>query len=300
MTKPTEDVRQQVRSTTARSRELGAELRRVRKRAGRGGAAACKEIEWSQAKLSKLESGRRGTSEADIATLLGLYRADKATRARILDLFREPERDHFTRAHGDEPPDEVLPVRMHEALARTLHCYEPLVVPRLLQTESYAMALLDPAVVTGDHHAAWLVSHTDRQKVLGGASAPETVIFLHETALSLVVGDADVMHDQCMNLGFLADRARLSLRVVPLSAGGCAALRHPCTRLTFTAPLEPLVYTEIETATVFSDHHRVTAAVQRKFETLNEVALDALRSRAAIGHWADVHGRVARPDGDAT
>ena len=272
MIPPSEDTQHPARSTTARSRELGEELRRVREHLGFKGTTTCEELEWSQAKLSKLENGKRGTTEADVATLLGFYRADKATRARILELVNEPNHGSFLRAHGSDSPDDLACLRMHEAQARMLTCYEPLMVPTLLHTEQYAEALLIQSLGCREQRDAWVRSRMNRQAVLRRESPPTAVFFIHEAALHLVVGDAQVMHDQCMQLSFMATWAELSLRVVPLATGH-AALRHAATQLTFSEHLKPLVYMETGTATVFCDEETATSTVQRKFAALDELAL---------------------------
>lgn len=55
------------RDTTARSRELGAELTKVRERAGYNGTELARVLGWSAGRLSRLENGKRGVSEVDVA-----------------------------------------------------------------------------------------------------------------------------------------------------------------------------------------------------------------------------------------
>ncbi|KOX30442.1 hypothetical protein ADK67_09820, partial [Saccharothrix sp. NRRL B-16348] len=68
------------RMTTARSRELGEELRRIRHRARKSSADTAAALGWSLGKLSKLETGSRGTSPWEIGVLTGRLGADKPTR----------------------------------------------------------------------------------------------------------------------------------------------------------------------------------------------------------------------------
>ncbi|WP_442974121.1 helix-turn-helix domain-containing protein [Saccharothrix sp. NRRL B-16348] len=68
--------------TTARSRELGEELRRIRHRARQSSADTAAALGWSLGKLSKLETGSRGTSPWEIGVLTGRLGADKPTRGR--------------------------------------------------------------------------------------------------------------------------------------------------------------------------------------------------------------------------
>ncbi|WNV86945.1 helix-turn-helix transcriptional regulator [Umezawaea sp. Da 62-37] len=275
------------RLSTAHTREIGEELRRIRQCCGIKGTAICREVGWSPAKLSKLESGDRGAGEADVATLLGFYRVAKDTRNRILGMVTEPDLGYFMRMH-DDSPDDVLCARMHEARARTITGYEPLLVPSLLQSKAYAEALFGHVIGGQEQLVARLGSRVDRQAVLERESPPESEFYVHEAALSLVVGDTAVMHDQCMRLGFMARRPRLSLRVVPMSTGH-AALRHSVTLLTFAEPLRPLACGETDTATVFFDEDTAIAAVRRKFTALDVLALSHERSEALVLHWAGVH-----------
>lgn len=290
---PTEDGQPPVRVTTARSRELGEELRQVRKCSGFKAITTCQELEWSGAKLSKLESGTRGTSEADVATLLGFYQADKATRSRILKLVNEPDYGFFVRPHHDGSPDDVLCARMHEATAQTLTCYQPL-LPSLLHTSAYAEALFGHTSASSEQLDTRRRSRTARQAALHEEAAPEAVFFVHEAALHLVVGDATVMHDQCMHLGFIAEQPRFTLRVVPASAGH-PALRYAATLLTFAAPLKPLGYSETDTATVFFDEDTAIATVQRKFAALDRLALSVEQSKDVFRHWSDTYDSAGLP-----
>src|ERR1051325_3985312 len=79
-----------VRSSSARSRELGEELRRVRHRARMSSALLSEGLGWSLGKLRKLETGSRGTSAWEIGSLLGRCGADKVTRERVMAIANVP------------------------------------------------------------------------------------------------------------------------------------------------------------------------------------------------------------------
>ncbi|HEX6341386.1 helix-turn-helix transcriptional regulator [Umezawaea sp.] len=294
MTTSPDNEQPSYRLANAHSRELGEELRRIRLDLGLKGTVVCQDVEWSPSKLSKLESGVRGASEADVATLLGLYRVGKAARTRVLGLATEPDYGLFVRAHHNASPDDVLCVRMHEATARTLTCYQPLLLPSLLHTSAYAEALLRHTCTSGEQLGVWLDARAARQEALHQEAAPEAVFFIHEAALRLVVGDTSVMHDQCLHLGFMAEQPRFTLRVIPVSTGH-PALRHAVTLLTFAAPLKPLGYSETDTATVFFDEDTAIATVQRKFAALDRLVLGVEQSKDVFRHWADVYDSAELP-----
>ncbi|MEU4806348.1 Scr1 family TA system antitoxin-like transcriptional regulator [Actinosynnema sp. NPDC023587] len=145
---PTEaDEKTAPRLSNARSRELGEELRRIRHRARRSSAGTPETMGWSLGKLSKLETGSRGTSAWEIATLIGRLGTDEPARDRVLAIADEPDNGSFLRPHNDEP-DTVTAPTLHEQLAQTITTYEPLKVPGLAQTEDCAYAF------TGDRTLA--------------------------------------------------------------------------------------------------------------------------------------------------
>jgi len=267
------------RPTSAHSREFGEELRRIRKRVGLKGLVVEQKLEWTMGKLSKMEAGVQGAGDGELGALLGTYGVDRATRTRITRLSREQDRSCFVRAHHGEPPDALLCLRMHEACALTITCFEPLVIPPLAQTAPYAQAL----------SASQVQARMDRQDVLRGSSSPDTVFYVHEAALHLVVGDAATMHDQCLRLASLCDWTRITPRVVPLSAGAHTALRHASTYLTFAEPLKPLAYAETDNATVFIDEAKAIEEQRQKFALLDQLALDIEQSRKMFEHWAGVY-----------
>jgi hypothetical protein len=269
---------------------LGEELRRVRHRARLSSGFVAEALGWSLGKLSKLETGTRGTSPWEIGTLLGRCGADKATRDRILAIASEVDMGNFLRRH-DPWPDTLTSLSLHEHAARTLTTYEPLVIPSLAQTEDYAFAL------TRDRGAT--EARMARQETLRRPGGPETVIYIHEAALRVVVGDSKVMRDQMLRLTLMCGWARISLRIVPMSAASHTALRHSATLLTFAAPVKSLAYAETEAATVFHDDPTAVQAYEDKMRQLERLVLTPAQSRDVFARWADAYDRDHRsaPDG---
>lgn len=62
------------REPTMRSRELGGKLRRAMVRAGLDGRQAAHLLGWSEGKVSRLLSGKRGGGELDVAAFLAVCR----------------------------------------------------------------------------------------------------------------------------------------------------------------------------------------------------------------------------------
>lgn len=279
-----EEKQQQIRLSTAHSRELGEELRRERRRAGMSSGSAAEAMEWSLGKLSKLETGSRSTSAWDIAALLGRYGTGKATRERILAVASERDTGSFLRRH-DGSPDTLAALAVHERIARIVTAYEPLAVPALAQTEAYVLAR------TSDRQVAR--TRVDRQRELRRPGAREMVLYVNEAALHMRVGTPEVMRDQMLHLTLMGGWARTRIRIVPLAWDFNAMLRNPATLLTFDAPIRPLAYAEIDLVTVFHDDPEAVTAYQRKMQHLDSVALDPDDSRHVLANWANTYEKEA-------
>jgi transcriptional regulator with XRE-family HTH domain len=285
----TEEKLPTARSSSAQSRELGEELRLVRTQAGLRGTTIAEQLEWSPSWLSKLENGVRRTSDADIASILTVCGATKATRARILRLAQEPDYGFFARPHLDTVPDDLLCLRMHEAQASAIYAYGPMIIPSLLQAGAYAGALFKQSEATEEQRATWLSARVARQAVLLQKTPPDVTVYIHQAALNLVVDSAKVMHDQCMKLSLLADWPTLSIRVVPWSVGH-PALQYGATYLTLQPPMKPLVVCESDVVSVFLDQESATTTMQWKFEVLDQLALSPEASQDVFLHWAEIYG----------
>ncbi|WP_158848740.1 helix-turn-helix domain-containing protein [Saccharothrix deserti] len=274
------------RLSTAHSRELGEELRRIRHRARLSSGFVAEALGWSLGKLSKLETGSRGTSPWEIGSLIGRLGADKPTRDRILAIATEPDTGSFLRPHGDAP-DTLVALSLHERAARSITAYEPLTIPSLAQTEDYARAL------TGDGEL--VRARIARQDGLRGFGHPDTVLYLyvHEAALRSLVGGPAVMRDQMLRLTLMCGWTRFTPRLVPASARFAPALARPVAVLTFAAPARPLAYVETDTVTVFQDDPDAVARYEAKMRHLDSLALSPTRSREVFARWADVYDREA-------
>ncbi|PRY37321.1 helix-turn-helix domain-containing protein [Umezawaea tangerina] len=288
------DTEHYARLTTARSRELGQELHLARKRANLKATTVAEELGWSAGKLSKLENGWRTTTSWDYGTLLGKLGADQRTRERVQRIASEQDVGQFVRAHADRLSDNLLCLTIHERAARTMHKYEPMVIPGLLQTEAYARAVMLAHEGLSEEELELLVAaRMDRQSVLTGQHSPDTTFYIHEVALQVVVGGPRVMHDQMMRLAFMCGWSRLRPRVIPMAAGGHWVLGHAYNLMTFEKHTKPVAYAENDVSTVFAEEEVAIKRFESKSRQLAALALDAEQSLAMFSRWADIYDRRA-------
>lgn len=277
-----------VRASTVRSRELGAELRLARTRLKVPAEHVSRSLGWSLGRLSRLEHGERGTNELDLGALLGRLCVDKATKERIRSLAQERDLGQYLRSHAGKLSDNLLSLAIHEQAALTMHKYEPMVIPGLVQTEAYARAIIGlHGVGSADELDALVDARMTRQRVLTSQDPPNAVFYVHEISLLRGIGGNRVMHDQAMRLRFMCDWPRLTLRVIPMSAPGHPALMRGFNLMTFADPVKPVAYADTDVATVFTEAPESIELYRRKRDALASLAVDAEQSRSIFAHWAD-------------
>ena len=259
--------------TSIRSRQVAAQLRALREKAGLSGAEVAKLMGMSPSKISRIETGNSGLQIEDVASLLGLYQVPAATRDELLDLVRRSEeRGWWTRQPG--LPQLWRSLIDFEAKATRVQNYEALVVPGLLQTAEYARAIIQGVEPTiSDAELDNLVAaRMARQAVLTRSSAPQFFAVIDEGALRRPVGEPGVMHRQLQHLLGAAEQPHVTLRVVPLAAGAHAGLRGPFVILEFAE--EPaLVFLENHSTVLFLEEEADVAAYRLALGTILHEAL---------------------------
>lgn len=155
--------------------------------------------------------------------------------------------------------------------ATRITCFSGVTIPVLLRTECYSKALT----------AAQGIAPTP--ELLCDGVLPHCVFFIHEYALRTVVGGNRLMEDQVLHLLFHAP----SIRVVPASAGGAAAIGTDVALIQY-AHEPPLVY--LANWIVASDTETVERCVHA-FRRLHDVAFDNERSRDVLMEYVAVYDR---------
>jgi hypothetical protein len=230
---------------------LGGHLRRMRAAAGISRSDAGWEIRSSESKISRMELGRVGLKERDVADLLKLYGLDDdEERERLLALAREANNPGWWHRFGD-----VLPSWFHsyldlEASAQLIRIYELQFIPGLLQTKEYIRAViqLGRGMIPAEEVERRISLRVNRQEVLTRASDPVRVwAVIDEAALRRPIGGTKVIIEQLNHLIEVSHLPNVTLQVVPLSIGGHAAaggsfsiLRFPDTDLPDTVYIEHL------------------------------------------------------------
>lgn len=268
-------------TSTARRRELGADLRRIRERSGINGNEMAAKLHWNASTLSRAETGKRPLKMIEIAAYLGLCGVAGPEMDRILDLAGEPD-DHRIKQHLGKIPDELRSLMLAESTATEIDVFEPIFIPGTLQTPEYSRALfidfgmLDPAKL--DERVE--LRHA-RRAVLTRLNPARCSFYIHESALMLPVGGPVVMRDQLLHLLFTDSRPQCAVRVLPFAAGPRGTA--PGSFHIFGYPEDfPLVFLEHENTSEFLESPDALKTYRELLDRLASAALDEAQSRAFI------------------
>lgn len=267
-------------SPTARRRELGFMLHSLRVARDLTEEQVAERLGVSRSKVSRLETGKRGASEADIARLCELYQLDEEHRSRLTELAVEgKERTWWSRS---------LPYADYvglEAEAESISDYGLAVVPGLLQIPDYARALVqagDPSLRQKIVEERVQTRMARQDRLLSGA-IPSFAAVLDESVLHRVVGNPAVMLAQLGRLLEMAQLPNVSIRVVPYDAGVVPAGVNKFIILRSARPDIPdMVLIEDLTAHRYLEAPNDVETYSTIFQTLTDLSADPAASRAMI------------------
>jgi transcriptional regulator with XRE-family HTH domain len=109
-------------------------------------------------------------------------------------------------------PDWFMPYRQAEAEASILRCWSPLLVPGVLQCESYMRAVLQVEPYTAERLGELVSARLERQSVIGRAYI---TAIIDEHVLQRPLGTPAIMAEQCGHLAIMAGRPDIGLHVIP-------------------------------------------------------------------------------------
>lgn len=239
---------------------LGAQLRRLREASNITREAAGYAIRASHAKISRLELGRVGFKERDIADLLVLYGiTDPQEREAFLKLARQANTPGWWHEYSDVLPPWFETYLGLEQACSIIRTYESQFVPGLLQTEDCARGVirLGHPNCPAEEVDRRVGLRMKRQQILTQPQAPSLWAIIDEAALWRLGGRA-AMRGQIQRLIEMAELPNVTLQALPLCAGGHAAVGGPFTILRFAEPdLPDVVYLEQLTSSLYLDkpHH---------------------------------------------
>lgn len=189
----------------AMRRYFAAELRRLRTERGLTQEQAARLMTFSASLVAEVEKLRRVPTEPFAVRCDEIFHTD----------------GFFTRMVQAMPrgyPKWFQPYVKLEAEALALHYFQVHVIPGLLQTESYARAVLRTwPPKRPEEVEKQLAARLQRQELLTRESMPRLWFVLDESVLRRPMGSDALMADQLRHLVQIAELPNLSLQVLPYS-----------------------------------------------------------------------------------
>ena len=172
-------------------RQLGRYLRELRSRERLTVKAAAEKLEWSEAKIWRIETGQTSLRSLDVEAMCKIYAAPADLTEALMGLAKETKARGWWHAYGDVIPEGFDVYIGLEEAASQLAWYESELVPGLLQTEDYARTLIraDNPGVDEEEISRRVHVRMARQPLIRRATAPlHLQVALNEGILRLPVG----------------------------------------------------------------------------------------------------------------
>jgi uncharacterized protein DUF5753/helix-turn-helix protein len=286
---PPDDGADELRGPTVLRMILGTRLRHFREAADVTPDRAGYEIRASRSKISRMERGRVGFKDRDVADLLTLYGiTDDQMRARILSLARHANVPGWWSKYDKILPDWFEEYLGLEGAASVIRTFELQFVHGLFQTEAYARAvtLLGHKAAPTEEIDRRVSLRLKRQDIFSSPEPPQIWSVMDEALLRRAVGGRAVMRAQLDHLAKVASLPRVTLQVIPFGRGGHAAAGGSFTILRFAEPeLADIVYIEQLASALYLDDRE---DVDRYLEVMNELSTDALTPARTTRFLAEI------------
>jgi transcriptional regulator with XRE-family HTH domain len=288
---------------TAR-RLLGELLRAARAGGGLTPDRAAALAGTSSATVSGLESGLLQPQGQDVLALVDAYRGRNPeavpdeVRERIDGLLGEAVRatwqSSFTDHSGKASFDHMRRYAQAEESALHISSYESDLIPGILQTERYAVAVTDlhfPECTVEERRELVATRLGRRAKLFRPDSPPRVHVILAEAVLQRPLFTADVMREQFEDLAATSRRGlgNLTIQLCPLAAQGLGVVGGPFVLMRFERGVaEDFVYLEGRSGAEILEAPRDVQRYQTTFDELVDASidgqgvLDAIEN--AIGH----------------
>lgn len=282
--------------STVPRRQLGRYLRELRTNARLTVHAAAKALEWSEAKMWRIETGRTSLRSHDVETMCRVYGASEELKIALMALAKETKGKGWWHAYGDVIPESFDLFIGLEGAACRLELYSPELIPGLFQTPDYARAVIkNNSRLQGEEEIDRRVQlRVQRQTLVTRLTEPTTLrAALNEAVIRRAVGGTAVMAAQLDRLAELNERPNVSIRVVPFSLGAHQGLDSGSFILMrFPAAGDgrnhepPTVYVQGFTGAMYLDRPREIDRYGESFAAIWDAALSQEESSALFRQTA--------------
>jgi len=250
---------------------FGAQSRMMRERLGWTMKDLEKRVPYTESMIAKVERGERVPKPPYVVAV------DEALAAQ--GLLMEAAKLLWE----DGPPAWTQEYRELQAVALALHVYSTHFLHGLLQTESYARAVLHSVRPSLDEEEIEIAVQTRlaTQQLLHRKPAPRLAFVLEEAVLRKMIGGTEVWEGQLRHLLKCAELHNLQLQVMPNSRETDAGIEGPFVLLE-TREHQTIGYVEGQEGSYFLPDPEDVSVLNHRYGTIQSQALDPEASVAFI------------------
>lgn len=275
------------KGVSVRQRRVSTELRTWRVRRGLSCKDVARALDWSESKVSRMETGERGLYVDDVAAVLGFLRVPAEIRQDLLDLVRTGDERNWHEI-GSAPLSRMLrDLIRFENEATAIYNFELALVPGLVQTADYSRAVLGalPGSRSAEDTERLVASRMARQRVLDRIDPPRVQVIIEEMVVRRTMGDPVMMYGQLQHLLAASARRNVSVRVLPFDAMVAVAVQGSLKIL--DCPDQPtLCYEETRSTSAFLEDEEFIDKARVAWKKLSAAALSDEDSRRLIAELA--------------
>ncbi|MFF4738764.1 helix-turn-helix domain-containing protein [Streptomyces sp. NPDC001262] len=274
---------------TARQARLGAELRKLRERAGKTAREAAGLLSSDQAKISHIEAGRIGVSEDRIRRLAVFYMCDDHA---LIDALCDIAREHRGQFWWDEYRGILAPgfldIAELEHHAASLKSVQSVTIPGLFQVEEYARAMFGAVhLKLPQEEIEVRVEHRMRRQAIMHADRPPAIeATIHEAALRMRFGGRKVARTQLEHLITVSRLPKVTVRVIPFTSEDFIEVTHPVLYAAGSVPQLDTVRIDMPFGGRFLNSEVELERYRELIDIAERAALDTEESRQFIHHIA--------------
>ncbi|MEC4020536.1 helix-turn-helix domain-containing protein [Streptomyces sp. H27-D2] len=271
-------------TATARQQRLGAELRRLRERAGLSTREAGQKLGVDPARISNIESGRFGVSADRVRTFaLGYDCSDTGLIEALREMTAGRSRNWWD-DYRETLPSVLLDLAELEHRATEIRTAQFTHLPGLLQTTDYARLVFRQNVpVLPPPEIEYRLSHRiKRQGILYRDDPTPYTAIIHEAALRMQFGGADLMREQLVHIAEMSERDGVDVLVLPFSAGIFPGAGQTVVYAEGPVPQLDTVQLDTEHGSEFLHAEAQLVKYRTIMERFENASLDAASSRAFI------------------
>jgi transcriptional regulator with XRE-family HTH domain len=270
--------------TTLRQQRLGAELRKLRERAGLTSTAAAALLGAPQARISNIEAGRYAVSADRVRTLARNYSCADDAYVDALAAMTGGRKRGWWEEYRDTLPSGLLDLAELEHHATALRVAVTIHMPGLLQKTEHARATMREAVpplrpYEIEHRVSYRVK---RQAVLFEDPPTRYTAIVHEAALRMGFGGPDIARAQLGHLLDMSEHDTVTVLVIPFGQTGFPAAGQPITYAHGPVPQLDTVVLDTDHGCEFLDAEAQLNRYRRVLDRMESSALPESKSRDLI------------------